>query len=438
MKLGLIAMSGLRALSPELTELGLTLPGFLERNRVIASLPSLSLLTLAGMTPRAIDISYLEIPDLSKVLDLPGEFDVVGIASYSAQIKDAYRLADRYRQQGTKVILGGLHVTALPQEASAHADCLVLGEAESVWPEVIKDLQRDDLQPLYDARPLSFDLAKAPMPRFDLLEPENYNRLTVQTQRGCPFNCEFCAASLRIAPKFKVKPVEKVISEIRKIKEIWPRPFIEFADDNSFANRAHAKRLLRALAVENVRWFTETDISLAEDGELLALLRDSGCAQVLIGLESPTRKALDGLEKSANWKAKQLDRYRAAIERIQSHGIAVNGCFILGLDGTDSTSFAEILDFAKTSNLYDVQVTLQTAFPGTPLYGRLRKEGRLLQDDAWETCTLFDVNFQPENMSVAELENGFRGLVRELYSDNTTQRRRKQFRKSQRKASLQE
>ena len=130
--------------------------------------------------------------------------------------------------------------------------------------------------------------------------------------------------------------------------------------------------------MENVRWFTETDISLAEDGELLALLRDSGCAQVLIGLESPTRKALDGLEKSANWKAKQLDRYRAAIERIQSHGIAVNGCFILGLDGTDSTSFAEILDFAKTSNLYDVQVTLQTAFPGTPLYGRLRKEGRLL------------------------------------------------------------
>ena len=269
---------------------------------------------------------------------------------------------------------------------------------------------------MYDARGVNFDLAQAPMPRFELLDPTRYNRVTVQTQRGCPYQCEFCAASVRIAPTFKVKPVEKVIAEIHRIKELWPRPvFIEFADDNTFVNKRHSKKLMCALIPEGVRWFTETDVSVAEDEELLALMRESGCAQVLIGLESSSPAGLNGLELLANWKAKQLDRYRQAIERIQSHGITVNGCFILGLDGTGSESFEDVYQFVRDSGLFEVQVTVQTPFPGTPLYERLRKS-RLLYDGAWELCTLFDVNFQPENLSVVELETSFRNLVQKLYS----------------------
>jgi radical SAM superfamily enzyme YgiQ (UPF0313 family) len=176
-----------------------------------------------------------------------------------------------------------------------------------------------------------------------------------------------------------------------------------------------------------VPWFTETDISVAEDLELLALMRDSGCAQVLIGLESPSLRGLDGLEQKTNWKAKQRDRYLDGIRRIQDHGITVNGCFILGLDDTTTGSFEEIWQFVRDSGLYEVQITVQTAFPGTPLYERLQREGRLLRAEAWELCTLFDVNFRPSDMSVAELEAGLRNLAGRLYNEDFTRERRRNF-----------
>jgi radical SAM superfamily enzyme YgiQ (UPF0313 family) len=427
MKIGFIPMSGVRAHNKALTDHGLTLPGFVERSKVIASLPSLGLLTLAGMTPAEVEVDYVEVPDLDAVADVPGDYDAVAISSFSAQIGEAYRLADRYRARGTRVVLGGLHVTARPAEALQHADAIVIGEGEPSWPALVADLQRGQLQRVYDSRGVSFDLAHAPMPRFDLLDVERYNRLTVQTQRGCPFRCEFCAASIRIAPTFKVKPVAKVISEIQRIKEIWPHPFIEFADDNSFVNKRHSRELMRALAKEHVRWFTETDVSVAEDDELLQLMHDAGCAQVLIGLESPSPAGLEGLEQKANWKARQRDKYRRAIDRIQDHGITVNGCFILGLDGTGPESFDEVLQFVRDSGLYEVQITVQTAFPGTPLYERLRQQGRLLREDAWELCTLFDVNLKPTGMSVAELEDGLLSLASQIYCDDFIQQRREGF-----------
>ena len=426
MRLGLIAMSGVRAHNPELTRLGLTLPGFVERNRIIASFPSLGLLTLAGLTPREVDVEYLEVRDLEEFEDT-SRFDVVAISSFTAQIKEAYVLADRLRAAGTRVVLGGLHVTALPDEAAAHADAIVIGEGEPAWPVLMHDLAKGHLQSRYDARSVPFNLGLAPMPRFELLDPDRYNRLTVQTQRGCPFNCEFCAASIRLSPTYRFKPIEKVVAEIRRIKDIWPKPFIEFADDNTFANRRHGKRLMRALARQSVRWFTETDVSVARDPELLSLMRDAGCAQVLIGLESPQAEGLHGLETRSDWKERQRDFYLEAVRRIQDHGISVNGCFVLGLDGTGLESFDAVRTFVRESGLHEVQITVMTPFPGTPLYERLKAEGRLLREDAWELCTLFDVNFVPQRMMVQELEHNFVALARDLYSDAETRRRRRAF-----------
>jgi len=427
MKLGLIAMSGVRAHNKELTQLGLTLPGFVERNKIIASLPSLGLLTLAGMTPKDIDVEYVDVEDINKVDGLPGDYDVAAISSFSAQIKEAYELADRFRAAGTPVLLGGLHVTARPDEALQHADSIVLGEGEPVWPQLVSDMKRRQLLAVYDSRKTTFNLADAPIPRFELLDPDRYNRLTIQTQRGCPFDCEFCASSIRLSPVYRVKPVQKIISELQRIKELWPRPFIEFADDNTFVNKRHAKEFLRALARENIRWFTETDISIARDNELLMLMRDSGCKQVLIGLESASQIGLRGLERKSDWKAKQYNGYFAAIEKIQSVGISVNGCFVLGLDGTGLESFQEVYDFVRESGLYEVQITILTPFPGTPLYERLKKSGRLIRDNAWELCTLFDVNFQPEKMTVTELETNFRWLAGELYGERATKERQHRF-----------
>jgi radical SAM superfamily enzyme YgiQ (UPF0313 family) len=224
-----------------------------------------------------------------------------------------------------------------------------------------------------------------------------------------------------------VKPVEKVIAEVRRIKSIWPHPFIEFADDNSFVTRPHYKRLLEALRHENVKWFTEADVSIAEDPELLELMRESGCRQVLIGLESPVADGLDGIELRRNWKLGRLPGYRAAVETIQSHGITVNGCFVIGLDGHTEGIFDAVYDFVERSGLYEVQITVMTPFPGTPLYERLRREGRLLLDGAWERCTLFDVNFLPTGMSPERLQQGLVDLGRRLYDSAFIEARRARF-----------
>lgn len=431
MKIGFIAMSGVRAHNAELTQLGLTLPGFVDRNRIIASLPSLGLLTLAGLTPRTFDIEYHEIADLRGEGNLPDHFSLVALSTFTAQVKEAYRVADFYRSKNIPVVMGGITVSALADEALEHCTSVVVGEGEPLWPEVLRDFERGALKPLYaQSPPGQFDLRDAPMPRFDLLAPDKYNRLTVQTSRGCPHQCEFCASSILLTSRYKLKPVEKVIAEIREIKKIWPRPFIEFADDNSFVHREHYKQLLRELAQENVRWFTEADVRVAGDAELLGLMRDSGCQQVLIGFESPRRASLDGVELKNNWKVRRQDAYKAAIGRIQSYGITVNGCFILGLDGDTPDVFDDVLRFVRESRLYEVQVTFMTAFPGTPLYARLKREGRVIRDKAWELCTLFDINLRPANMSVAELQSGFLRLVKQLYSAEETAERRRKFKRS--------
>ena len=168
---------------------------------------------------------------------------------------------------------------------------------------------------------------------------------------------------------------------------------------------------------------------VAEDDELLGLIRDSGCQQILIGLESPHRASLEGVELKNNWKLRRQESYKEAIAKIQSYGITVNGCFILGLDGDTPAVFDDVLEFVRDSELYEVQVTFMTAFPGTPLYARLQAEGRILRDRAWELCTLFDINYQPRNMSVAALQNGFLGLVKQLYSAEETRHRRAEFRR---------
>ena len=436
-RIGFIAMSGVRAHNAELTELGLTLPGFVDRNRIIASLPSLGLLTLAGLTPAIFDVEYHEIADLKRLPELPVDFDLVAISTFTAQFYEACEVADFYMRRRIPVVMGGITVSALRELAGSHCTSVVVGEGEALWSEVLRDFDRGALKSVYlQPAPGRFDLRSAPLPRFDLLDPDKYNRLTIQTSRGCPHRCDFCASSILLTGLYKVKPVEKVIAEIREIKKIWPRPFIEFADDNSFVDRQHYKNLLRELEKEKLRWFTEADLGVAEDDELLGLMRDSGCQQVLIGLESPRRASLAGVEMKTNWKAHRLDEYKAAIEKIQSRGITVNGCFILGLDGDTPEVFDDVLNFVRESGLYEVQVTFLTAFPGTPLYERLKREGRIIRDQAWELCTLFDINFQPKNMSVAELQGGFLQLAKQLYSAEETRERRRNFKRRLKSSSF--
>ena len=382
----LLAMSGVRVKNDELRQLGMTLPGFIERGQVIASLPSLSLLTLAAHTPENWEAEYREIDELTD--DAAAQiasagYDIVAVSAFTARILDAYEIADQLREAGVTVVLGGLHVSALPDEALAHADAVVVGEAELLWPELLSDFETAALRPRYSSMdsPRRFDLAQAQVPRYDMLDVDRYNRLTLQTSRGCPLDCEFCGASRLISP-YKIKPLAQVRLELEAILNIWPEPFIELADDNTFVSKKWARELARLFAEYRIRWFTETDLSVADDDELLELLALSGCAQVLIGLESVDPAALDCVD-SRRWKQSQLADYTAKIRKIQSYGITVNGCFIFGFDQDDARVFERTREFVQASGLSEVQITILDSFPRhgtlrqTPVRGTVIEAGLL-------------------------------------------------------------
>ena len=432
MKIAFIALSGIRAWDADLLKLGLTMPGFMERSNVIASLPSLGLLTLAGCTPAEHEVSYHEVKELDPDLSMI-DADLVALSSFTAQIREAYAIADQLRARGMKVVLGGLHATVLPDEVLQHCDAVSIGEGELTWPRMVADAAAGKLQQRYDSSSMEYDLAETAMPAFHLLDPEKYNRLTVQTSRGCPHRCEFCASSILLTRKYKQKPVAVVLAEIDRIREIWPRPFIEFADDNSLLNKAWWREILPELRKRRVRWFAETDISVGKDPQFLTELAAGGCYEVLIGLESPQLDGLHGTELNNDWKRKQLDHYRAALHRIQSAGIRVNGCFIVGLDGHTSKIFDAVYEFARDCSLFDVQITYPTAFPGTPFYDRLKAQGRLDLPDDWSRRTLFDIHFEPEPMNRATLRAGFFALTERLYSDAFSRERRDGYKALRRK-----
>jgi radical SAM superfamily enzyme YgiQ (UPF0313 family) len=428
MKIGLLGMSGIRAHDPALLKLGLTMPGVLERGQVVASLPSLGLLYLASCTPDGHEVRYFEAEADHKVPAEVFDCDLVAINTFSAQAFEAYRVADRLRQAGGKVAIGGLHVSVLPDEALAHADHVIVGEGENVWPAVVRAVAAGEPGRLWNAADFpAVDIRQLPVPRYDLLLGRPYNRFTVQTTRGCPWRCDFCASNVMLRQAYRKRPVEAVIRDIQEVCRLSRRPFIEFADDNTFVDKAWGKELCRQMIPLRLKWFTETDISVADDDELLRLMRTARCRQVLIGLESPEDSALEGIELKSNFKARRAPDAMDAVRRIQDHGITVNGCFILGLDRHTTDVFEQIYEFAMKAPLYDVQITVLTPFPGTPLYDRLLAEGRILQPGRWDLCTLFDVNYQPKNMTAEDLRQGLYWLTERLYSESCLRKRRLPF-----------
>jgi len=426
MKIALVAMSGVRVRSDRLRELGVTLPGFVERGKVIASLPSLGLLTLAGATPDEHELGYFESADVD-VRRLGDErWDLVAISTFTAQAPEAYGVADVCRRRGLRVALGGLHATACPEEALLHADHVFAGEGEETWPEFLRDLRAGRARRLYDARGRSFDLAASPAPRYELLDLHRYNRITLQTARSCPRRCTFCASGVLLRGSYRRKPLELVQRDLQAIHALWPRPFLELADDNTFVDHRWGRGLADTLAPFGAHWFTETDITVADDEALLEALGRSGCRQLLIGLETPDAASLAGLE-DAPFKASRAAGAAAAVRRIQEHGISVNGCFILGLDEHTPADCARVVSYAQSLGLADVQVTVLTPFPGTPLRAQLEREGRLLARDDWGSCTLFDVTFRPARMSATQLEDALRDALAKLYTVEEARTRRRHF-----------
>ncbi len=415
-----VSMSGFRVHEASLAELGMTLPGLAGRARAITALPPLGLLTLAGLTPGSWDVSLFESPTVTDDLveRIAGKRPtLVAISALTASILEAYSLADTLRALGIAVVLGGLHVTACPIEAGRHADAIVIGEGEPVWASLLRDAERGKLRPEYRAR-APFDLALAPLPRFDLLGKDERPRYTLQATRGCPFACDFCAASRLLGP-FRTKPPERIAAELDAIRAMDARPFLELADDNTFAQGGPHDELLEVMGSSGARWFTESDWRVGENAALLGKLADAGCVQLLIGLESLVHE-----HRGMGAKRTSMDRMMDAVESIQHAGIAVIGCYIVGSDGETPKTIDRLRCFLDSDPCADAQITLQTPFPGTALRKRLHAESRLLRDRDWSHCTLFDVTYQPDKMSVSDLEHGFRQLLIDAFGFTPTRRRR--------------
>lgn len=451
-RVAFVALSGVRVVDPELRALGLSLPGFVDRGRAIAELPSLGLLTLAAYAPEGWELSYREVDedaleDVVEALLREGR-EIVAISALSARIADAYRLADALRARGVHVVLGGLHVSAMLREASAHADTLILGEGEHGFERFCEDWMLGRPAACYVTRYVAdrappghvlvgeVDFGATRVPRFDLLDASRYDRVSIQASRGCPLDCVFCAASRTIAP-YRKKSLSAIRDELEALCAIWPRPFVELADDNSFVDSAWGRGLVELLGDfakrRGLRWFTESDVRVADNPELLATMAASACVQVLIGLESPRAAALRGVD-ARDWKAGRVAELRDRIERIHSYGIAVNACFVFGFDADDRSCFEETLVFIDELDLAEVQITVLTPFPGTELYAKLQREERLLAPDDRSRCTLFDVNYEPAEMTARELADGFRALMAELYSEERVARRRRRRRDLRRRA----
>jgi radical SAM superfamily enzyme YgiQ (UPF0313 family) len=412
-----VPMSGLRVREEELLELGMMLPGLKRRANALSELPSLGLLTLAGMMPENWSSSFHEAAcSIEQLVEEVAEAQpaIVAISALTASVQEAYRLSQQLVARGITTVIGGLHATACPTEALQHAMAVVAGEGEPVWHRVLADAAAGRVAGIYRAES-SFDLARSPLPRFN--RQTNRPRFLLQTERGCPFSCEFCGAS-RLLGAYREKPLDNIAAELAAIRQLDTAPWLELADDNTFARRSDAAELLKLLGDANVRYFTESDWRIGERQDVLQGLAASGCRQVLVGIESLVFRY-----PGMGTKQVELNRCMDAVRAIQEAGVVVNGCFIVGAEGESEDSLDRLIEFILASPLAEVQVTLQTPFPGTMLHQRLAEAGRLLAERDWSHYTLFDVTYRPDSLSVEQLEAGFRRVMRAVFSPEASERR---------------
>jgi radical SAM superfamily enzyme YgiQ (UPF0313 family) len=382
---------------------------FKSRKR-LWSCPSLSLLTVAGMLPQSFSIDYI---DLNYDTEINGDYELALFSPSTSQANQAYLLADGLRKKGTKVVMGGPHVSVLPEEALQHSDSVFIGESEETFPIFLKDLKKGALKKVYAAETYP-DLALSPSPRYDLLGAYDYKSVPIQLSRGCPHQCEFCISSQLYGKKYRRKSIQQVYKEIEAILSVRPKPFIFFTDDNMFLDKEYSLRILDLLRSLNVRWYAFTDAHIADDRKFLEVIAKSGCSRLLIGFESLTAENLIQINPSL-WKMKRCQDYKKIIETIQSYGIGVVGSFVIGLDDDKEDVFDKIEEFVLETNLYATNITILTPFPGTRLYKRYKEINRLFDTD-WSRYNGFELTFDFNNMKKEDFEKKFFKLYQNLNS----------------------
>lgn len=374
----------------------------------------LTLTTLAALVPAELGAT-VEIFD-EGIGDMPARLDadLVGMTVITGSANRAYELSARYRAQGLPVVLGGPHVTLLPEDTRPHADALVTGYAERSWPRLLRDFAAGRMAARYEQEP-DHDLAGMPRPRKDLLPKRRYTTKNVyEATRGCIHDCEFCVVPTAWGRRPYQKPVEEVVAEIRAD---GARKAL-FVDLNLISDRIYARSLFDALTPLGIQWFGLATSLLGRDLDLLGRMARSGCRGLLIGLESVSRAGLAGMRKGFN----DPDSYAELIRQLHAHGITLQGCFVFGTDEDTPAVFAETVRFCVDTAIDLPRFAVMTPFPSTPLFERLAVEGRLLHRN-WDLYDGQHVVHQPRRMTVRELEEGHRWAWREVYSRRNIARR---------------
>jgi len=394
---------------------------FLMSRKYISYL--LAIPTIAALTPKEHDIIVIDenIEDIDYSIDV----DLVGISVRTMFSKRAYHISETFRKKGVTTVLGGIHPSMCPDEASLYCHSVVVGEAENIWASLLDDFQNGQLKKIYKAETFA-DLKKSPIPDRKPLAKNMYLSDIIQTTKGCPFHCEFCSVHAFDGQKIRTKTVEQVISEIKMIQQsedtFKKKKAIFFADDNILSNKSFAIALFDALKSQNINWMCQASINISKEDDLLQNMSDSGCGAIFIGFESISEKNLFSMDKGIN---RRFD-YKKAIVKIQSYGILVHSSFIVGYEHDSIESFDELINFIEETNLLMPLINVLTPFPGTQLFHRFEKEKRIVSKD-WQFYDTKHVVFQPENLSIEELSAGYKKVVQSVYSFDSILRKMKHY-----------
>lgn len=384
--------------------------------------PPLGLLTVAACTPEDVDVQIVD-EKVGDSIDFSLCVDLVGVSIFAYSARRGYEIADRFRSNGRKVILGGFHVFFAEEEALQHADAVVVGEAEPVWKQVIEDVRADRLKKIYKANEF-LPLDRTPPPRFELVDMSRYLLKNVmQVTRGCPFNCDFCSVRAYFGSTFRTKPIEQVLKELGPLEE---GDWVCFVDDNIVGSPRYAMDLFRALIPLRIKWISQGSLSVANNRELLQLAAESGCVCLLAGIESVEPVNL----KHTGGKISP-DRLEDQLHRIHQAGIGINGSFMLGLDGDTPETFERMARFCIRNCIELPSFNVFNPIPGTKIYERMKNEGRLRSDGYREYEDLLfrrKLFYTPKGMTEREFHVGLDLMCREVFSYKNILRRNLKYR----------
>jgi radical SAM superfamily enzyme YgiQ (UPF0313 family) len=364
----------------------------------------MSLAILASLTPSSIELKVTD--ELVEDIDFAYSADVVALSVNTTSAFRAYEVAKAFREKGAKIIMGGIHPSMMPDEAQAHTDSVVVGEAEEIWKEIIEDAANGTLKGRYQAEKYP-DPKNIPYPAWQVLNSKRYFVLrTFQTSRGCPYGCSFCSSTKFFGVKHRFRPIENIIEEIKA----YNKKFLVFVDDNIVGSHDYSRDLFRELKKCGKRWVAQSSVDISSDDELLRLAAESGCAGLLIGFES-----INPINKNTVKKLKQADEYRERIKKIKAYGIGVHGSFVFGFDSDTSDIFKSTVDFVMENKLEVANYCKLTPYPGTRIFEEFSSEGRILHND-WSKYDRYNIVFKPKNISIEELSNKTDEAYKKTYS----------------------